>query len=175
MPSYSTLSVRISVLLALHYKHVCHSICIVSDISVLIVNSYRLSFKLVCLHSYILSNFFAFISEQVSKMFLYICHCFIFSLHYFCIDVKWCISSICIFVVFISHLIIELYSPLFSSGWICCRISSDHLRFCRKQKHFSSRLAQSSVVALEQLLSGRREEYLLAWFSAIVSCHFCKL
>lgn len=45
--------------------------------------------------------------------------CLIFCLHYFFIDVERCICSICITGAFISYLVIELYSPQFSSEWVC--------------------------------------------------------
>lgn len=45
--------------------------------------------------------------------------CLIFCLHYFFIDVERCICSVCIIGAFISFLVMKLYSPQFSSGWVC--------------------------------------------------------
>ena len=122
MPSYSILSFIISTLW--HYATtiyaVLHALCQIFQYCHKLLQV--VLYKLACLDSYILSNFPAFISEQVSEMLLFIYCCFMFCLHYFCVDVKWRISSVYIFGAFMSHLVIELYSLLFSSGWICCRI-----------------------------------------------------
>lgn len=93
--------------------------------------------------------------------------CLFCYLRYFFIDVKRCICSIYIIGAFISYLLIELSSSQFSSRWICSS--------CCKQRHFDSWLAQSLVIASEQLLSGRCGERLLAGFCWFVSCYFFQI